>query len=440
MPRLSRGHYRRELTAWAFLPVMMGVVEGGMVGVIAKNAFEGRVEPHLLNFAVAALAGAPAFANITSFLWAALSHGRDKIRFLFGLKVATAILVALIALVPRDPVGLIILTGAVIGTRSCWAGVVTIRSTVWRANYPRNARANMAGKLATLQAILIALTGFGVAEAMEWDENAFRFLYPLAGLVGVIGALIYRKLRVRGHRALIKAEVAGSTKRALVNPLSMLRVLREDRDYRSFMICMFIFGTGNMMITAPLVIMLREVFNKGYREGMLISHVIPIIIMPLAIPMWSRLLDRTHVLRFRAIHSWMFVMAAATMLFAATTRQPEWLWLSAVFQGFAFGGGVLAWNLGHHDFAPAHKASQYMGVHVTLTGTRGLIAPMLAVGLYEWLNRRQEGAGNWVFAFCLALNLSGAIGFGLLHRRMLARKRRIDFGDSGPPVQPPAAG
>jgi hypothetical protein len=408
--------------------------------VIAKNAFEGHVADKPLNFAVAVLAGAPAFANITSFLWAALVHGRDKVRFIFWLKVATALMVATIALVPINAIGLLMLTLCVIGTRSCWAGVVTIRSTVWRANYPRNARANMAGKLATIQAFVIAGTGLLVAEAMTLEEDSFRVLYPLAAVIGIVGAWIYRGLRVRGNRALLKAERAGSTKRALINPWAMVRILKEDRAYRGFMMCMFIFGTGNMMITAPLVIMLRDVFEMGYRGGMLISGVIPIALMPLSIPIWSKLLDRVHVIRFRAIHSWSFVAAALAMLLAAVLIEPTFLWIAAVLKGFAFGGGVLAWNLGHHDFAPAHRASQYMGIHVTLTGMRGFIAPILAVGIYEIIERYHPGHGGWVFAVCLALNLIGTIGFMSMHKRMVARTQKMDFGDTGPPVQPPAAG
>ena len=57
MPRLARGHYRREILAWAGLALGIGVAEGGVVGVIAKNLFEETVSPAMLNFAVAVLVG-----------------------------------------------------------------------------------------------------------------------------------------------------------------------------------------------------------------------------------------------------------------------------------------------------------------------------------------------------------------------------------------------
>ena len=81
-PYMLRANYARELAAWSVLPLMLGVVEGGVVGVLAKTYFAGTVTPSTLNMTVALLAGAPAFANIVSFLWAAVSHGRHKIRML----------------------------------------------------------------------------------------------------------------------------------------------------------------------------------------------------------------------------------------------------------------------------------------------------------------------------------------------------------------------
>jgi hypothetical protein len=89
--------------------------------------------------------------------------------------------------------------------------------------------------------------------------------------------------------------------------------------------------------------------------------------------------------------------------------------------GIADSGGVLAWNLGHNDFAKDHNASHYMGVHVTLTGIRGLIAPFLGVGIYQLLESWRPGSGVWTFLPCLILNSTGAMGFVMMARSMNSR-------------------
>jgi hypothetical protein len=130
------------------------------------------------------------------------------------------------------------------------------------------------------------------------------------------------------------------------------------------------------------------------------------------------------------------------MFVAVVTGQAWLLFITAALVGIADAGGVLAWNLGHHDFAKDHNASQYMGVHVTLTGIRGLIAPFLGVGIYELQNHWHPGAGVWVFLPCLLLNASGAFGFVVMARHMnTARKRKaaLQKALSEPPASVAAA-
>ncbi|MCH7602635.1 MAG: MFS transporter [Planctomycetes bacterium] len=440
MPRLARGHYRREIVAWAGLALGMGAVEGAVGGVIAKNIFENTVSPAMLNFTVAILTGAPAFVNISSFIWTGLSLGRHKIRFLVGLQIAAMAFVALVAFAPLNSLGLLMLTVGLTGARMCWSGVVILRSTVWRANYPRYARAKMAGKIATVQILLMALTGLCIGFAIKDYPTSFRFIYPFVAVIGMAGAWVYLGMRMRGHRALLVAESnrdKGSLKS--VNPLALLEILRNDRRYRRFQYCMFMFGLGNLMVTAPLVIMLKDRFTMNPLESVLIATTLPLLLMPVSIPVWSKLLDRVHIIEFRAIHSWSFVASIITMLLACVLDIPALLWVGAVLQGIAYGGGVLAWNLGHHDFAPVEKASQYMGVHVTLTGIRGLVALVVPVGVYELLEHLRPGSGGWVFAMCLFFCLCGTIGFILMRRSLAGPGHDSRFSD-GPPVQPPVAG
>ncbi len=56
--------------------------------------------------------------------------------------------------------------------------------------------------------------------------------------------------------------------------------------------------------------------------------------------------------------------------------------MGRVITGIVNGGGSLAWQLGHNDFAPRDQLSTYMGIHVTLTGVRGAFAPFLGMALY----------------------------------------------------------
>lgn len=435
MPAMARANYRRELVAALFLPFLLSVVDSAIIGVVVKNSYEGVVDDTLLNFVVAVITASMAFSNIVSFVWVKLSHARDKIRFINGLQVGMILMVALIGFMPRTAPGMWGVTVCVLFARFCWAGYVTLRSTVWRQNYSRNVRARVTGKTATVQVLSMAALGLGLGAAMDRDTDWFRLLLPIGCVLSLAGVWSWSRVRLRGRASLMREEVvsreAGGA--PTFNPIGMVRLLAGDRMFAGYMLCMFLLGLGNLMQTPLLVVLLREQFAMEYLGGIKITSSIPLAMMPLSIPLWARLLDRVHVIQFRKIHSWFFVVACGVTTAAVYANTPGLLMVSAVVQGLAFGGGALAWTLGHLDFAPAARASEYMGVHVTLTGVRGLIAPFVSVGAYELLQPRVEHASAIAFAMCFFLCVSGAMGFAVLAKRKLASDRRARPVETTPP-------
>ncbi len=397
----------------------MGAIEGGVVGVLTKRMFEGVVSEHILDWSVAALAAAQGFASISSFLWAAGSHGRHKIRFITTLKIICVVLVGAVSFVPKTPLGLAMILFCVIGTRVCYTGIVTLRTTVWQANYLRNSRAFVAGRIATVQALVLASVGFGVGEAMDLNENAIRWVYPVAASFGVLGAWIYSKIRVEGHKEILQDEI-DSPHHVSFLPWKTFRLLFEDMQFAKYMGCQFVFGVGNLMLTAPLVIILSEQFNIGYLGEIMIVSTIPILMIPLSTLFWARLLKRMHILSFRSIHSWFFVVSSICIGVSIATHSVAGLWIGAAIRGVGFGGGVLAWNLGHQDYAPIEQSARYMGLHVTLTGIRGLLAPAFGMVIYVTTLSAGYQAGPIVFYLGASLSAIGGVGFILLAKTRLS--------------------
>ena len=103
--------------------------------------------------------------------------------------------------------------------------------------------------------------------------------------------------------------------------------------------------------------------------------------------------------------------------------------LRAILQGLGYGGGALAWNLGHLHFAPPQRAEIYMGIHVSLTGMRGLIAPL--GGMWLWQTWQAVGWPVWlVWGIALALSFCSLATFAAMARQ---EKRALDqqSGESG---------
>ena len=416
MPWLSRANYARELRSAFFLPWAIAATEGSVIGFIVRKLFDGTVDATLLNYTVGALIAAPALANITSFLWAMLSSGKQKIPFITALQLGVLIAVSLMAIAPRTPAGLIMLVSAAFAARILLTGIVTVRSTVWGVNYPVD-RARMTGKVQAVSVTINSLIAIGLGLSMQMSENSYRFLLPLGGIVALIGVGSYARIRVRGERMILRAERNASSKGQRSSLMNIVRVLIDDREYRNYQICQLLIGMGNMMSWAPFVIIAKEQFGLDYLPGLILTQVIPLIMMPVFIPMWASLLDRVHVEQFRAMHSWVFVGSFTLALLASQANMVSLMFAAQVLRGIAFGGGALAWNLGHLHYVKADRSSDYMAVHVTLTGLRGLTAPFIGVAIYNAFESSSPGEGSWVFAVGIAVITVGGLGFVHLARR-----------------------
>jgi hypothetical protein len=143
----------------------------------------------------------------------------------------------------------------------------------------------------------------------------------------------------------------------------------------------------------------------------LLLTALPLLLMPVFLPAWARLFDQGHVIDYRSRQCWALVAAMTFMGVAVVLRVPWLLWPGSVLLGLSYAGANLGWNLGHNDFATLGRAQHYMGVHVTLTGVRGLVAPPLGMLCYEWLESMRHGFGLAALLIPFAMVTAGALGF-----------------------------
>jgi hypothetical protein len=413
---LAEAIYRREVGPWALLGLTLGLVEGATAAVLVKRDFVGVVSPVMLNLSVALVSGAPAMSNVISFIWANVAYGRERVRLMAQLQAAFALAVGLVSLAPRGVGGLALTVVAVLIARSVWSGVLTVRAAMWTANYPRNVLARITGRIVVVSYLAVAVSAALVGWALEKSGVDPRWVYGGGAIAGLIAAWLYRETRVRRQFRLLAEETASGAG-GQVFSLHMLRqILAEDPSFREYMFWMGLFGAGNLVLIAQLVVIFADQLHlsSGVQIGLL--SVVPMVALPLFTPWWARLFDGSHVVAYRARQGWALVIATMIMCLATFTGWLPVLWFGAIVLGSANAGANLGWNLGHNDFASIGRAQHYMGVHVTLTGVRGAIAPPLGILFYEALEAFRTGAGRYALVLPLALTTIGAIGFNLMRR------------------------
>lgn len=447
MPLMTRQSYVHEMVTSLTMPVGIALMESGVVGILAKKIFD------VGDFQLAAITAAPVFGNLTSFFWARLARGRRKVRSITLLQLLMLGSVSLISLLPRTEAGPWLLTSLVILSRCLASGVITLRSAVWRMNYPRPQRARITGRLAMIASLTMMTVPVASGFLLDRNESSFRFVYPCGALVASIGVVAFSKVRLRGERALLEFERRGDSSPTAHGEAgsiyeydprdprpSVWTVLRGDPVFRRYMIWQFIGGFANIMAEPILIQMVAANPRAGFASSMLILTFARSVTALISLPRWSAYLDSVHITRFRVAQISFWSVAHVILWIGAISDAHEYFLLSLVLiavarltMGIGGGGGMLAWTLGHNDFASRELVALYMGIHVTLTGVRGVVAPFLAVVLYAGWNGFAipglglsapgfGGTGEHIFLLAAALNIIAIAGFYAMSRSLPASR------------------
>lgn len=409
--------FRREIVPWALVGLTLGLVEGATAAVLVKTGYQGTTSTFAVNLATALVSGAPAFSNVVSFVWANIAHGRARVQLLVRLQALFALLVGLIGLSPRVGGGLVYAVISILAARMVWAGILTVRAAIWTANYPRQVLARITGRIVIVSSFAVAAVAALAGAVLTSRAFDPRWLYGGAALCGLAAAQLYRRARVRREFQLLADETAQAGASDAFSLRMVREILAKDSTFREYMFWMGIFGGGNLMIIAQLVVILTDGFAMPGGRQITLLAVVPLLTLPLFVPWWARFFDGEHVIVYRARQGWALVGAVAMFCVAVFTQWQWLLWAGAVAYGFAMAGANLGWNLGHTDFTSSGRAQHYMGVHVTLTGVRGMLAPPLGMLAYQLLEDWQRGWGKFALALPLAMTTAGAIGFNLMKGR-----------------------
>ena len=425
---VARHSLQREQITELTVPVALAMLEGGFIGVIADKIYN--VPPWML----ALLTAAPMFGNLSSYLWNGVASTRSKVPLVVLLQVLTMLCLLLVAFAPASPIGITFLATGVVLARIFMAGTITIRSVVWSLNYVREVRARTTGRLQLITSLVMVVTSIVTAPLLDSHPGSFRVMYIVATLIALLGIFSFSRIEVSGE-ARLRVHERRLRRTALTTarmPLARFwQTLRNDRNFASYELYQFLGGVSNIMLEAPLIFLVSREMNASYTVSIALSVIIPHAISTITLPMWARYLDAVHVAEFRSRMSVVWVISQFVMWVGALLHGLWLLALGRAVMGFARGGGSLAWQLGHNDFAKERDLVTYMGIHVTLTGLRGAIAPFMGIALYvgwsvPWLPEF-DGIGPHVFLVATLISIWSWVGFSALNRRI---KRQTATQDS----------
>ncbi len=217
---------------------------------------------------------------------------------------------------------------------------------------------------------------------MERDPNAFRVYFPCVALVQLVGVLILLSLARRTGMTDERQPELPPSWAALVRPvLHMGATLRADRTFLRFERAFMTYGAAFMLCDALLPVLATTRLGLGYEDYAYSTQVVTKLVMLATMLPIGWLHDRIGPVRTSGLA---FAVLALYPVLLGTAGGASGIALASIAYGLGMAGVQMGWMLGPVLLAgTAEKVPQYVAIHATLVGIRGVIFQGLGMLLYK---------------------------------------------------------
>jgi len=244
---------------------------------------------------------------------------------------------------------------------------IPLMSQIYRKHYTNKARGKLFSLAGMTRAITTAAAGVGVGSWLTTkgvDFHSLFWFYAVCCLA--MAACVFSMARVRLRK---------TVRLRLFDAFSHVR---DDRPFRKLLICWMILGMGNLLGFALFVEYITNPvygFSLDAAQAGMITSTIPMLAFIVCVVPWGMVFDRMPFYRVRVMVN-VFFMTGILVYYLGDSYLA--LCIGIALHGVARAGGNVIWSLWVTRFASEDRVGEYMSVHSSLTGVRGIIAPIIA--------------------------------------------------------------
>jgi len=414
--KLIRSLNREEKKAFR-LHMVYSAMEGIILGVLALNEYVFIYSLQGSNYQLAFLFQFSMVVFVFLFIFNQLRKriaNKRKLLRITGL--ATRLPLLLLFLIPPDE--------AALSGNSFWhylfLGVFLVYffgniiiypaiNVLLKTNYRHDNFGKLYSYATSLNKIIILLATFAYGILLDADNYAFRYVFPVIGLLGVASLFVLSGIdysRVVQHPAALK--LRDSIRESLYN---MLQILKTNRPYLHFEIGFMFYGFSFMISVTIINIFFQDALNLNYSSVAFYKNAYNILAIML-LPFFGKLLGNIDPRRFAALTFAALFMYIFFLLMTDYFPAYAEVWglkiyymliLSFFFYGIFAATMALLWFIGSAYFCKPEEADDYQSVHLSLTGVRSLFAPIFGVYFYELMGF----AGTFILTMVVLLIAMG---------------------------------
>ncbi len=362
---LERGTFKLHLLASAF--------EGSAFAVWWIHDFFLKKTLHGANWQVWILVSLWPVANLTSVYFAGKAErGRGLKPYLVAAALLGRLPLALMALASSIPVFLALHALYSLS----FAVAKPAQTAILQANYREGRRGELFGWAWTVTVALGGLGSLGVGVLLDRFPGIYHLLLPLEGVMGACYCLTLAAIPLASRPAPPSCQSSGGFREATARTI---RVFKENPSYFRFQVNFMIYGLAFMVVLPAVPVLATRELGLDYTSFALARGILGPGIALLCMPWFGRMMDRIGPLRASALAFAVFGFYPFFLGLSPWLGVPFhsfWFFGGFVFYGIAMGGLMVIWHMGSIYYAPPGMTATYQGIHVTMTGLRGLVGPL----------------------------------------------------------------
>ena len=258
-----------------------------------------------------------------------------------------------------------------------------------KSNYQHKNFSRLYSISTSLNKVMMLVVTFIYGVMLDADPYIFVFVFPVMALLGVSSVFLLTRIRFPEEEQ-IKTK-SSIFKSVIQSGKNMYQILKQNVPYRHFEAGFMLYGFAFMFTTPILFIYFYEELNLNYSSVAFYRNAYNIIAIIL-LPFFGRLMGRIDPRKFGMLtygSLWLYIFfLGLTSYFPyyadfMNIRLYYSLIAYVIFHGVFAAAMVLLWNIGSSYFCKPDEAGTYQSLHLSLVGSRALIAPLFGIFFYE---------------------------------------------------------
>ena len=374
--------------------VLYSIIDGIIYGILALNEFVLLKSMQGTDLQVGFLFQLPVVVFLFAILFNELvKRTRHKKKFLHYFTIITRAPLLLLIFFPADLsqitivhqyTFLLILLSYFFSTTI----ILPIINLFLKTIYTHSLFGDLYSYALSISKISALFSTFIVGFLLDFNQSFFRYIYFFMGVIGIISIFILTRIKYEDKLPIIKYTILKSISNSF---LRIKDILKHNKPFTHFEIGFMLYGMAFLVTSGVISLFLNNVLDLNYSSLAFYKNSYNALNI-LLLPFFGKLIGKIDPRKF-GIYT--FSALAAFLFFLFLTKYFDanfLLWNIKIYYTliaayicygiFAAMMGLL-WYIGSAYFCKNDEVADYQSIHLSLTGFRGLFAPILGIVFYQ---------------------------------------------------------